>query len=134
MTTVVAASTAGTAFEWYDFFLFVPLAAIMSKVFFADLPETTAYFFALSAFAVGFAFRPLGALIFGRIGDRRGASAVSRAAVAGAGPGAVGWAGSAALPRGSAARRRVPGPRATLHRVGVPRRGPRPSTPRPGRA
>lgn len=75
MTTVVAASTAGTAFEWYDFFLFVPLAAIMSRTFFSGLPETTAYIFALGAFAVGFAFRPLGALIFGRIGDRIGRKA-----------------------------------------------------------
>jgi MFS family permease len=75
MTTVVAASTAGTAFEWYDFFLFVPLAAIMSKTFFSGLPETTAYIFALGAFAVGFAFRPIGALIFGRIGDRIGRKA-----------------------------------------------------------
>lgn len=75
MTTVVAASAAGTAFEWYDFFLFVPLAAIMSKVFFSGLPETTAYIFALGAFAVGFAFRPIGALIFGRVGDRIGRKA-----------------------------------------------------------
>ncbi len=75
MTTVVAASTAGTAFEWYDFFLFVPLAAIMARVFFTGLSETAGYVFALGAFAVGFAFRPLGALIFGRIGDRVGRKA-----------------------------------------------------------
>jgi MFS family permease len=72
MTLVVAASAAGTAFEWYDFFLFVPLAAILSKTFFAGLNETAGYLFALGAFAVGFAFRPIGALIFGRIGDRVG--------------------------------------------------------------
>ena len=72
---VVAASTAGTAFEWYDFFLFVPLAAIMSRIFFTGLSETAGYVFALGAFAVGFAFRPLGALIFGRIGDRVGRKA-----------------------------------------------------------
>jgi MFS family permease len=71
-TLVVAASAAGTAFEWYDFFLFVPLAAIISKTFFAGLNEAAGYIFALGAFAVGFAFRPLGALIFGRIGDRVG--------------------------------------------------------------
>jgi len=69
---VVAASAAGTAFEWYDFFLFVPLAAIISKTFFAGLNEAAGYIFALGAFAVGFAFRPIGALIFGRIGDRVG--------------------------------------------------------------
>ena len=69
---VVAASAAGTAFEWYDFFVFVPLAGIISKVFFAGLNEAAAYVFALGAFAAGFAFRPLGALIFGRIGDRSG--------------------------------------------------------------
>ena len=71
-TLVVAASAAGTAFEWYDFFLFVPLAAIISKTFFAGLNEAAGYIFALGAFAVGFAFRPIGALIFGRIGDRVG--------------------------------------------------------------
>jgi MFS family permease len=73
--TVVVASAAGTAFEWYDFFLFVPMAAIMSRVFFSGLDPTAAYIFALGAFAVGFAFRPLGALIFGRIGDRIGRKA-----------------------------------------------------------
>ncbi|MDB5441218.1 MAG: transporter [Caulobacteraceae bacterium] len=75
MATVVAASAAGTAFEWYDFFLFVPLATIMSKTFFAGLDDSTAFIFALGAFAVGFAFRPIGALIFGRIGDRIGRKA-----------------------------------------------------------
>jgi MFS family permease len=69
---VVAASAAGTAFEWYDFFLFVPLAGIISRTFFAGLNETAGYVFALGAFAVGFAFRPVGALIFGRVGDRVG--------------------------------------------------------------
>ncbi len=70
--TVVAASAAGTAFEWYDFFVFVPLATIISRTFFAGLNEAAAYVFALGSFAAGFAFRPLGALIFGRIGDRTG--------------------------------------------------------------
>ena len=70
--TVVAASAAGTAFEWYDFFVFVPLASIISKTFFAGLTESSAYIFALGAFAAGFAFRPVGALVFGRIGDRSG--------------------------------------------------------------
>ncbi len=69
MALVVAASAAGSAFEWYDFFLFVPLAAILSKTFFSGLNDTAAYVFALGAFAIGFAFRPIGALIFGRIGD-----------------------------------------------------------------
>ena len=69
---VVAASAAGTAFEWYDFFVFVPLATIISKTFFAGLNEAAAYVFALGSFAAGFAFRPLGALIFGRVGDRSG--------------------------------------------------------------
>jgi MFS family permease len=75
MVTVVAASAAGTAFEWYDFFLFVPLATIMSKTFFTGLDDATAFIFALGAFAVGFAFRPAGALLFGRIGDRIGRKA-----------------------------------------------------------
>lgn len=72
MALVVTASAAGTAFEWYDFFVFVPLAAIIAKTFATGLPEAAGYFFALGAFAAGFAFRPLGALIFGRIGDRMG--------------------------------------------------------------
>ncbi len=72
MFLVVAASAAGTAFEWYDFFVFVPLATIIAKTFAAGLNEAAGYFFALGAFAAGFAFRPLGALIFGRIGDRNG--------------------------------------------------------------
>lgn len=72
MGLIVAASATGTTFEWYDFFLFVPLASIISKVFFAGLNDTAAYIFALLSFAAGFATRPLGALIFGRIGDRVG--------------------------------------------------------------
>jgi MFS family permease len=72
MPLVVAASAAGTAFEWYDFFVFVPLASILAKTFAAGLNEAAGYFFALGAFAAGFAFRPLGALIFGKIGDTSG--------------------------------------------------------------
>ena len=72
MGLVVVASAAGTTFEWYDFFLFVPLATIISKTFFAGLNDAAAYIFALLSFAAGFATRPLGALIFGRIGDRVG--------------------------------------------------------------
>jgi MFS family permease len=72
MALVVVASAAGTTFEWYDFFLFVPLAAIISKIFFAGLNDAAAYIFALLSFAAGFATRPVGALIFGRIGDRVG--------------------------------------------------------------
>jgi MFS family permease len=75
MALVVTASTAGTAFEWYDFFLFVPLTTILSKVFFSGLDDTSAFIFALGSFAVGFAFRPVGALIFGRVGDRIGRKA-----------------------------------------------------------
>ena len=73
--TVVTASTAGTAFEWYDFFLYVPMAGIMTRVFFSALDPTSGYILALLSFAVGFAFRPVGALIFGRIGDRIGRKA-----------------------------------------------------------
>ena len=72
MRVVVAASAAGTAFEWYDFFVFVPLAGVIAKTFSAGLSDTAALIFALGSFAVGFAFRPVGALIFGRIGDRAG--------------------------------------------------------------
>ncbi|MFM7066779.1 MAG: MFS transporter, partial [Gammaproteobacteria bacterium] len=72
---VVTASTAGTTFEWYDFFLGVPLAGIIAKLFFAGLGDTVGYLFALLSFAAGFAFRPLGALVFGRMGDRLGRKA-----------------------------------------------------------
>ena len=72
MLLVVAASAAGTAFEWYDFFVFVPLASIIAKVFAGGLSDAGGYVFALGSFAAGFAFRPVGALIFGRIGDRAG--------------------------------------------------------------
>jgi MFS family permease len=72
MTRVVVASSAGTAFEWYDFFIFGSLAPVISKVFFAGLDPTPALIAALGLFAAGFAFRPLGALIFGVVGDRLG--------------------------------------------------------------
>ncbi len=72
MKRVVVASSAGTAFEWYDFFIFGALAQTISKVFFAGLEPTAALIAALGLFAAGFAFRPLGALIFGVIGDRVG--------------------------------------------------------------
>jgi len=72
MIRVVAASSAGTAFEWYDFFIFGALAQTISKVFFAGLDPTSALIAALGLFAAGFAFRPLGALLFGSIGDRLG--------------------------------------------------------------
>ncbi|MFL6736324.1 MAG: MFS transporter [Sphingomonas sp.] len=72
MARVVIASSAGTAFEWYDFFIFGSLAPVISKVFFAGLDPTPALIAALGLFAAGFAFRPLGALIFGVMGDRLG--------------------------------------------------------------
>jgi MFS family permease len=72
MGLVVAASCAGTIFEWYDFFIFGSLAAIIAKNFFANVGDTQGYIFALLTFAAGFAVRPLGALAFGRMGDRVG--------------------------------------------------------------
>jgi MFS family permease len=72
MKRVVAASSAGTAFEWYDFFIFGSLATTIQKVFFAGLDPNAGLIAALALFAAGFAFRPLGALIFGVIGDRLG--------------------------------------------------------------
>src|SRR4051812_33392790 len=72
LKSVVIASAAGTTFEWYDFFIFVPMTAIIAKTFAAGLNETAGLIFALGAFAAGFAFRPFGALIFGRVGDRKG--------------------------------------------------------------
>jgi MFS family permease len=75
MARVVTASSAGTAFEWYDFFIFGSLATVISKVFFAGLDPTSALIAALGLFAAGFAFRPLGAIIFGVMGDRIGRKA-----------------------------------------------------------
>lgn len=69
---VITASTAGTVFEWYDFFIFGSLAPIIAKQFFAGVNETASFIFALLTFGVGFAVRPLGALVFGRIGDQLG--------------------------------------------------------------
>ena len=69
---VVAASAAGTTFEWYDFFVFGSLTTVISKVFFTGLPEAAGYIAALALFGAGFFFRPIGALVFGRIGDRVG--------------------------------------------------------------
>jgi len=72
LRTVVAASATGTAFEWYDFFVFGSLAQVISRTFFSGLNETAGYIAALALFGAGFAFRPLGALVFGRLGDRLG--------------------------------------------------------------
>jgi MFS family permease len=66
---VIAASSLGTVFEWYDFYLYGLLATTISAQFFAGVNDTTAFIFALAAFAAGFAVRPFGALVFGRIGD-----------------------------------------------------------------
>ena len=67
--TVIFASSLGTVFEWYDFYLYGSLAATIGKVFFSGVNPTASYIFALLAFAAGFAVRPFGALLFGRIGD-----------------------------------------------------------------
>ncbi|MDF3983885.1 MFS transporter [Luteibacter sp. PPL554] len=66
---VIFASSLGTVFEWYDFYLYGSLAAIIGKQFFTGLNETSQFIFALLAFAAGFAVRPFGAIVFGRIGD-----------------------------------------------------------------
>lgn len=75
MRTVVAASSAGTAFEWYDFFVFGTLSAVIGKNFFAQLDDTAGVLAALALFGAGFFFRPIGALIFGGMGDRVGRKA-----------------------------------------------------------
>ena len=72
MRLIVAASSAGTAFEWYDFFIFGALAALISRNFFAGVSDAAGFIFALGAFGAGFAFRPLGSLVFGWLGDRMG--------------------------------------------------------------
>jgi len=66
---VIFASSLGTIFEWYDFYLYGLLATYISTQFFSGVNETTGFIFALAAFAAGFAVRPFGALVFGRIGD-----------------------------------------------------------------
>lgn len=66
---VIIASSLGTVFEWYDFYLYGLLATIISAQFFSGVNETTGFIFALAAFAAGFAVRPFGALVFGRLGD-----------------------------------------------------------------
>jgi MFS family permease len=66
---VILASSLGTVFEWYDFYLYGSLAAIIAKQFFTALDPTSGFIFALLAFAAGFIVRPFGALVFGRLGD-----------------------------------------------------------------
>lgn len=72
LRTIVAASAAGTTFEWYDFFIFGALTSIITKTFFSGLDDTTGMILALLTFALGFLSRPFGALLFGHIGDRKG--------------------------------------------------------------
>ncbi|MBU8541013.1 MFS transporter [Falsiroseomonas tokyonensis] len=66
---VIVASSLGTVFEWYDFYLYGSLAAVIGANFFSQFPESTRNIFALLAFAAGFLVRPFGALVFGRLGD-----------------------------------------------------------------
>lgn len=72
LKTIVAASAAGTTFEWYDFFIFGSLTSIISKNFYSGVSDTLGVILALLTFGVGFIFRPVGALVFGHIGDRKG--------------------------------------------------------------
>ncbi len=69
---VLFASSLGTVFEWYDFYLYGAMATLIARQFFSGLDERSAYFFALLTFAVGFVVRPFGALVFGRLGDMVG--------------------------------------------------------------
>ena len=66
---VIGASSLGTVFEWYDFYLYGLLTAVISSQFFSGVNEVTGFIFALAAFGAGFAVRPFGALVFGRLGD-----------------------------------------------------------------
>ena len=75
---VIFASSLGTVFEWYDFYLYGSLAAIISRQFFSGVNPTAGFIFALLAFAAGFAVRPFGALVFGRLGDLVGDAARGR--------------------------------------------------------
>lgn len=69
---VIAASSAGTVFEWYDFFIYGTLAAFISQAFFPSGNETLSLLLTWAGFAVGFGFRPLGAILFGYLGDKLG--------------------------------------------------------------
>jgi MFS family permease len=66
---VIFASSLGTVFEWYDFYIYGTLAPILAAQFFSGVTPTAAFIFTLLAFAAGFAVRPFGALVFGRLGD-----------------------------------------------------------------
>jgi MFS family permease len=68
-TLVIIASSLGTMFEWYDFFIYGTLAAFFGKLFFPPGNGSTAYLSSLALFGVGFSVRPFGALVFGRLGD-----------------------------------------------------------------
>src|ERR1700760_5128093 len=72
MGLVVVASSAGTVFEWYDFFIYGSVAPIIAKHFFASAGETQGYILTLLTFAAGFFARPFGAVVFGRLGDKTG--------------------------------------------------------------
>src|SRR6201998_851561 len=69
---VIFASSLGTVFEWYDFYIYGTLGVFLAKYFFSNVPANVGFIFALLAFAAGFAVRPFGALIFGRLGDMVG--------------------------------------------------------------
>jgi MFS family permease len=69
---VIFASTLGTVFEWYDFFIYGTLAAIIGRVFFPTGSETAQFLLALASFGIGFGVRPIGAILFGYLGDRLG--------------------------------------------------------------
>ncbi len=75
MRLVVVASAAGTMFEWYDFFVYGALASVIAPLFFAGLPDAQAFVFTLLTFGVGFVVRPLGAIVFGKMGDSIGRKA-----------------------------------------------------------
>ncbi len=69
---VIAASSAGTVFEWYDFYLYAVLAPFFAKLFFPPDNETAALLAAFATYAAGFLVRPLGAVVLGRLGDLAG--------------------------------------------------------------
>ena len=75
---VIAASSLGTIFEWYDFYLYGLLATVITAQFFSGVNATTGFILALAAFAAGFAVRPFGALVFGRIANPAANAASAR--------------------------------------------------------
>src|SRR3546814_14739898 len=88
---VILASSMGTVFEWYDFYVYGSLASVIAIHFFSSLTPTAGFISALLTFAAGFAVRPFGAIVFGRLGDMVGSSEERRVGKEGVSTFRSGW-------------------------------------------